>query len=183
MKTVEKLIIPLIITCLSIPLPAQTSGNSASGNKLPAAKKERTVKTRKKPIETKTWMPEVLEKKTFGIEITRMFTPGGIVNLSRPGLFLLKSGRMQANLPYVGRFRAPNLAIAYKRTVDIDAPAIDYKIYPTRRGFRVRYKIFQVGENFDVELRIDRNGYTSVYLYSSLRSDIRYSGSLKMLRF
>lgn len=131
----------------------------------------------------KRWLPEILERQSFGIEITRMFTPGGIVNLSHPGLFLLKSGRMQANLPYIGRFRAPNLAIAHKRTVDIDAPAIDYKVYSTRRGFRVRYKIFQVGENFDVEIRINRNGYATVYIYSSLRSDIRYSGEVKMLRF
>lgn len=183
MKTIENILIPLIVACLSIALPAQASGPLSSEKELPVAKREKTVKTKKKPTESKMWIPDVLEKKTFGIEITRMFTPGGIVNLSRPGLFMLKSGRMQANLPYVGRFRAPNLAIAHKRTVDIDAPAIDYNVYPTRRGFRVKYKIFQVGENFDVELRIDRNGYTSVYLYSSLRSDIRYSGSLKMLRF
>ena len=172
---------PLLLSaCLCLPSSAYAAGPGRERKKTPV-RKEKTVKP--KTANEKSWIPEVLAQKSFGIEITRMFTPGGIVSLSTPALFMLKSGKMQANLPYVGRFSAPNLAIAYKRTINIENPAIDYSLSPTRRGFRVKYRIYQVGENFDVELRVDKNGYTTVYIYSSIRSDIRYSGTLKRLRF
>ena len=174
---------PLLLSaCLCLPSSAYAAGPGRERKKTPV-RKEKTVKPKTKTANEKSWIPEVLAQKSFGIEITRMFTPGGIVSLSTPALFMLKSGKMQANLPYVGRFSAPNLAIAYKRTINIDNPAIDYSLSPTRRGFRVKYRIYQVGENFDVELRVDKNGYTTVYIYSSIRSDIRYSGTLKRLRF
>ncbi len=141
---------------------------------------ERNTQKRKR-LEDDDWIPEILANKTFAIEIDRLFLPMGIINLRHTWLMLVRDGHVEAGLPYWGRYSAPNLSIDHPLVVEVDAMAADYKVDTTRRGYEVNFKLYQVGETLEVELRINKNGYVSFYLYSSMRSDIRYSGDIKMV--
>ena len=140
----------------------------------------RHAETRKE-IEYDAWIPQILDSKTFAIEIDRLFLPMGIINLRHTWLMLVKDGHVEAGLPYWGRYSAPNLSIDHPLVVEVDAMATDYKVDTTRKGYEVNFKLYQVGETLEVELRINKDGYVSFYLYSSMRSDIRYSGAIKMV--
>ncbi len=130
----------------------------------------------------KAWIPMVLADKTFGLEVERMFIPQGVKPLRDAWLFLVREGRVQAELPYVGRFSSPNLSIAHRQLVDIDGLLFDYQVDTLRRGaYRVKFKVQQVGETFEAEMRIGRDAYTTLYLRSGMRSEIRYSGMLKIV--
>lgn len=130
----------------------------------------------------KAWLPQVLSDKTFGLEVDRVFLPQGVRTLQSPWLFLVRNGRVQANLPYLGRYSSPNLSVDHKQLVEVDGMAVDYRVDTLKRGaFRIKFKVYQVGETFTFELRVDKDAYATLYLQSSMRSEIRYSGNLKIV--
>ena len=161
----------------------QTDSTKNKVNQLEKSQKDRDEKQTKKrkKIEDNAWIPEILAEKTFAIEIDRLFLPMGIINLRHTWLMLVRDGHVEAGLPYWGRYSAPNLSIDHPLVVEVDAPVTDYHVDTTRKGYEVNFKLYQVGETLEVELRIDKDGYVSFYLYSSMRSDIRYSGAIKMV--
>lgn len=161
----------------------QTDSTKNKENQIEESQKDRDEKQTKKrkKIEDKAWIPEILAEKTFAIEIDRLFLPMGIINLRHTWLMLVRDGHVEAGLPYWGRYSAPNLSIDHPLVVEVDAPVTDYHVDTTRKGYEVNFKLYQVGETLEVELRIDKDGYVSFYLYSSMRSDIRYSGAIKMV--
>ena len=161
----------------------QTDSTKNKVNQIEKSQKDRDEKQTKKrkKIEDKAWIPEILAEKTFAIEIDRLFLPMGIINLRHTWLMLVRDGHVEAGLPYWGRYSAPNLSIDHPLVVEVDAPVTDYHVDTTRKGYEVNFKLYQVGETLEAELRIDKDGYVSFYLYSSMRSDIRYSGAIKMV--
>ena len=161
----------------------RTDSTKNKVNQIEKSQKDRDEKQTKKrkKIEDKAWIPEILAEKTFAIEIDRLFLPMGIINLRHTWLMLVRDGHVEAGLPYWGRYSAPNLSIDHPLVVEVDAPVTDYHVDTTRKGYEVNFKLYQVGETLEVELRIDKDGYVSFYLYSSMRSDIRYSGAIKMV--
>ena len=161
----------------------QTDSTKNKENQIEESQKDRNEKQTKKrkKIEDKAWIPEILAEKTFAIEIDRLFLPMGIINLRHTWLMLVRDGHVEAGLPYWGRYSAPNLSIDHPLVVEVDAPVTDYHVDTTRKGYEVNFKLYQVGETLEVELRIDKDGYVAYYRYSSMRSDIRYSGAIKMV--
>lgn len=190
-KTFPIMILTLLLGLTSSLASAETTPNSpqqvsavadsAQTNAIQPECNETKHAPKRKKIEDETWIPEILAERTFAIEIDRLFLPMGIINLRHTWLMLVRDGHVEAGLPYWGRYSAPNLSIDHPLVVEIDAPATDYQVDTIRKGYEVNFKIYQVGETLEVELRIDKNGYVSFYLYSSMRSDIRYSGAIKMV--
>lgn len=130
----------------------------------------------------KIWIPQALSDKTFGLEVERVFLPQGVKRLQPSWLFLVRNGRVRADLPYLGRYSSPNLSVEHRQLVEIDGMAVDYRVDTLRRGaFRLKFKVYQVGETFTFELRIGKDAYATLYLQSSMRSEIRYSGILKIV--
>lgn len=131
---------------------------------------------------SKPWIPYVLADKTFAVEIDQVFLAQGVRRLSVPAPFFVRRGKAQASLPFIGRFSSPNLAVSQNLTLDIDAPLADYTVDTLKRGaYRVRFKVYQIGETFDIEMKVTRDAYATLYVQSSMRSDISYSGMLKII--
>ena len=106
----------------------------------------------------KNWIPYVLADKTFAIEIDQVFLAQGVRRLSVPAPFFVRRGKVQASLPFIGRFSSPNLAVAQNLTLDLDGPLADYTVDTLRRGaYRVRFKVYQIGETFDIEIKVTRS--------------------------
>lgn len=145
------------------------------------SRRPKAPKSKKSDQEDKTWIPAILDSMTFAIEVDRLFLPMAVINLRHTWLLLIRDGMVEAALPYWGRYSAPNLSIDHPLVVEIEGVATDYRIDPMRKGYEVNFKVAQVGENLEIELRINKNGYVTFYLYSSMRSDILYSGEIKMV--
>ena len=132
--------------------------------------------------ENKTWIPYVLNDRVFAIEIDQVFLTQGVRRLSVPVPFFVRRGRVQTSLPYIGRFSSPNLAVAQNLTLDLDGPVADYSVATLRRGaYRVKFKVYQIGESFNIEMKVTRDAYATLYVQSSMRSEITYSGMLKIV--
>lgn len=139
-------------------------------------------KPEKKKTSDKEWLPAILKKGEFGIEVDRLLGPMNTVHLQNTWLFLLERGFLETTLPYIGRMHSPNLAISHQRAMEIKAPIIGYRVEALRRGsYRVRFQVRQVGEVFDIEIRVNRDAGATIYISSSIRSDARYSGVVKMI--
>lgn len=139
-------------------------------------------KPEKKKHNDKEWLPAILKKGEFGIEVDRMLGPMNMVHLQNTWLFLLERGFLETTLPYIGRMHSPNLAINHQRAMEIKAPIIGYRVEALKRGsYRVRFQVRQVGEVFDIEIRVNRDAGATIYISSSIRSDARYSGVVKMI--
>lgn len=130
----------------------------------------------------KPWIPYVLADRTFAIEIDQVFLTQGVRRLSVPVPFFVRRGRVQTSLPYIGRFSSPNLAVAQNLTLDLDGPLAEYSVDTLRRGaYRVKFKMYQIGESFNIEIKVTRDAYATLYVQSSMRSEITYSGMLKIV--
>lgn len=141
-----------------------------------------TCETVRKKGKEKTWLPDILKKGEFGIEVTRMFGPMDMHHLRETWLFLLEGGFLKTTLPYIGRMQSPNLSVSHRHALEIYAPVVGYKVEALRRGgYKVSFTARQVGEEFDIEIKVSRDAEATIYISSSIRSDIRYSGSLKMI--
>lgn len=135
-----------------------------------------------KTASDKPWIPYVLADRTFAIEIDQVFLTQGVRRLSVPAPFFVRQGRVQSSLPYIGRFSSPNLAVAQNLTLDLDGPLAEYSVDTLRRGaYRVKFKLHQIGESFDIEIKVTRDAYATLYVQSSMRSEITYSGMLKIV--
>ena len=154
----------------------QAQGATAAGSGKAASAKASSSQ------ENKTWIPYVLNDRVFAIEIDQVFLTQGVRRLSVPVPFFVRRGRVQTSLPYIGRFSSPNLAVAQNLTLDLDGPVADYSVDTLRRGaYRVKFKVYQIGESFNIEMKVTRDAYATLYVQSSMRSEITYSGMLKIV--
>lgn len=174
MKNPASLFFPFLCA-LMFGLSLQAQGATAAGSDKEAPSKGSSE-------QNKPWIPYVLADRIFAIEIDQVFLTQGVRRLSVPVPFFVRQGRVQTSLPYIGRFSSPNLAVAQDLTLDLDGPVADYSVDTLRRGaYRVKFKVYQIGESFNIEIKVTRDAYATLYVQSSMRSEITYSGMLKMV--
>lgn len=119
---------------------------------------------------------------TSSILLNNTGNAAGRILLTKGSFLKMSKGVVESSLPYTGEIRTPSYANATNSNIEINSQAENYKYdMNTKKGLiTLRFKAKQSNESFDITMDIQSDGFTTVFMSSSMRTQIRYTGKLQL---